>query len=113
VTPDPLDRLFHALSDPTRRGMVDRLSRGPASVKELARPLAMALPSVLKHLHVLEAGGIVLSEKAGRVRTYRIEAAALALIEGWVADRRASWNGRFDRLDRYLADHPDDPGAQE
>lgn len=113
MTPDPLDRLFHALSDPTRRSMVDRLSRGPASVKELARPLAMALPSVLKHLHVLEAGGIVLSEKAGRVRTYRIEAAALALIEGWVADRRASWNGRFDRLDRYLADHPDDPGAQE
>jgi DNA-binding transcriptional ArsR family regulator len=112
MTPDgaELDRLFHALADPSRRGMVERLARGPASVKQLAGPLSMALPSVLKHLRVLEAGGIVLSEKIGRVRTYRIEPAALTRIEGWVAARKTTWNHHFDRLESYLADEPEDVG---
>lgn len=98
-----LDRIFHALSDPSRRGMLDRLSRGPASVKELAQPLSMGLPSVLKHLRVLEEGGIVLSQKRGRVRTYRIEPAALAMVEEWLAKRKAMWDRQFDRLDELLA----------
>lgn len=97
-----LDRMFHALADASRRGMVDRLSEGPASVSELARPLAMALPSVVKHLAVLESGGIVVSEKVGRVRTYRIAPDALADVEAWVAARKAQLNRQFDALARYL-----------
>ncbi|QEN91112.1 winged helix-turn-helix transcriptional regulator [Labrys sp. KNU-23] len=81
--------MFHALADTSRRTMVDRLARGPASVSELALPLSMGMPAVLKHLGVLEAGGIVVSEKAGRVRTYRMTPHALALAESWVAERMA------------------------
>src|SRR3546814_7476638 len=99
----PLDRLFHALADPARLGMVERLSRGPASVSELARPLAMSLPSVMQHLQVLEASGLVRSEKAGRVRTCRIEPAALDVVERWVDQRRTRWEQRFDRLGAMLA----------
>lgn len=102
-----LDRLFHALADPARRGMVERLSRGPASVSELARPLAMSLPSVLQHLQVLEASGLVRSEKAGRVRTCRIEPAALSAAEGWIGQRRTAWERRFDRLGVLLAEDQD------
>lgn len=98
-----LDEIFHALSDSTRRRMIDRLSEGPASVSELARPLDMALPSVVKHLAVLEAGGLVASEKAGRVRTYRIAPDAIAAVESWLAKRKARWNAQFDRLDQHLA----------
>lgn len=108
-----LDRVFHALADPSRLGMVERLSRGPASVKELAEPLAMALPSVIKHLKVLEAGSIVLSEKTGRVRTYRIRPQALAAIDAWVAKRRAAWGHRFDRLDQFLAEQTDGSGNRK
>jgi DNA-binding transcriptional ArsR family regulator len=100
-----LDRLFHALADSTRRGIVDRLSRGPASVMELAEPHSMALPSLMKHLRVLEYGGIVMSKKAGRVRTYQIDPRALSQVEKWVAARRKIWNMRFDRLERYLANN--------
>lgn len=82
--------------------MIDRLSKGPASVSELARPLDMALPSVVKHLAVLEAGGIVISAKTGRVRTYRIAPSALSLVETWVAERKALWNSQFDQLEQYL-----------
>ena len=99
-----LDRLFHALADPARRGMVDRLSRGPASVSELARPLAMSLPSVMQHLQVLEDSGLVRSEKVGRVRTCRIEPEALDAVEQWVAQRRTRWAQRFDRLGQLLAE---------
>jgi DNA-binding transcriptional ArsR family regulator len=106
---DRLDRAFAALADPSRRGMIDRLSRGPASVSELAEPLAMALPAVLKHLQVLETSGLVASEKAGRVRTYRLEAAALRQLERWVAQRSALWNRRFDRLERFLITDPSPP----
>lgn len=98
-----LDEIFHALSDSTRRSMIDRLSEGPASVSELARPLDMALPSVVKHLAVLESGGLVLSEKTGRVRTYRIAPDAIAAVESWLAKRKARWNAQFDRLDQLLA----------
>jgi DNA-binding transcriptional ArsR family regulator len=100
----PLDRVFQALADPTRRVMVERLSRGPASVSALAQPLAMSLPAVMQHLQVLEASGLVHSEKVGRVRTCRIEPAALRTVERWVAGRRASWERRLDRLGDYLAD---------
>lgn len=98
-----LDRMFHALADQTRRDMIDRLSRGPASVKELAGPLAMSLPSVLQHLQVLETSGLIRTEKVGRVRTCRIEPAALSVAERWISERRASWEGRLDRLGDFLA----------
>jgi DNA-binding transcriptional ArsR family regulator len=104
-----LDRMFQALADPTRRVMVERLARGPASVSELARPLTMSLPAVVQHLQVLEASGLVRSEKAGRVRTCRIEPKALRAAERWIAERRAIWERRLDRLGEYLAAHPDDP----
>ncbi|MHB8242316.1 MAG: ArsR/SmtB family transcription factor [Solirubrobacteraceae bacterium] len=105
----PVDLLFGALADPTRRTMVERLSRGPASVSELARPLPMSLPAVVQHLHVLEDSGLVRSEKVGRVRTCHIEPAALQMTEQWVAERRKSWEERLDRLGEYLAEHPDNP----
>jgi DNA-binding transcriptional ArsR family regulator len=98
----PLDRTFHALGDPTRLGMIEQLSRGPASVKALAEPLEMALPSVMKHLRVLEEGHLVVSEKSGRVRTYRMKPHALAAIDRWVSQRRAAWNRKFDRLERLV-----------
>jgi DNA-binding transcriptional ArsR family regulator len=109
----PLDQLFHALADPTRRGMVERLSRGPASVSELARPLAISLPAVVQHLRVLERSGLVRSEKVGRVRTCRIEPAALRPAERWIAERRAGWERRLDRLGDVLAAHPDEPDRKE
>jgi DNA-binding transcriptional ArsR family regulator len=98
-----LDKVFHALADPTRRGMVERLVRGPASVSELSRPLAMSLPAVLQHLQVLEDCGLVRSEKAGRVRTCRIEPGALRAAEAWVTGQRTAWETRLDRLGDYLA----------
>jgi DNA-binding transcriptional ArsR family regulator len=102
VTQAALDRIFQALADPTRRAIVERLSRGPCSVSELARPLAMALPSVMQHLQLLEDSGVIRSQKAGRVRTCRIEPGALQKIERWAADRRALWERRFDRLGEIL-----------
>jgi DNA-binding transcriptional ArsR family regulator len=109
--PDPfpeLDRMFAALADPSRRGIVERLSRGPASVSELARPLAMSLPAVLQHLQVLEISGLVRSAKQGRVRTCRLDPVALRTAEQWIADRRAGLSASLDRLGAYLAAHPDD-----
>lgn len=97
-----LDRRFHALADPTRRAVVERLTRGPASVSELARPFSMALPSLVQHLRVLEESGLIRSEKTGRVRTCHIETAALRETEEWIARQRAVWEARFDRLDDYL-----------
>lgn len=107
--PATLDLLFHALADPARRGMVERLSRGSASVSELAEPLAMSLPAVVQHLHVLEASGLVRSEKVGRVRTCFIQPDALRTAERWIAERQAGWERRLDRLGGYLAAHPDAP----
>jgi DNA-binding transcriptional ArsR family regulator len=101
-----IDPLFHALADPTRRRLVERLSRGPASVSELARPLAMTLSAVVQHLAVLEQSGLIRSEKVGRVRTCRIEPAALRTAEDWIAERRAAWERRLDRLANYLGEEP-------
>lgn len=89
--------------------MVERLSRGPASVSELARPLAMSLAAVVQHVQVLEASGLVRSEKVGRVRTCRMEPAALRTAEHWINERRTSWERRLDRLGGYLAEHPEEP----
>ncbi len=98
-----LDRAFQALADPTRRAMVERLSRGPASVSDLARPLKMSLPAVMQHLAVLETSGLVRSQKSGRVRTCRIDPDRLSLAERWINDRRSEWQRRLDRLGDYLA----------
>ncbi len=98
-----LDLMFQALADPARRSMVERLSRGPASVSELARPLDMSLPAVMQHLAMLEAGGIVSSEKIGRVRTCQIRPEALSLAEQWINQRRTQWEHRLDRLGEFLA----------
>jgi DNA-binding transcriptional ArsR family regulator len=100
--PNALDRLFHALADPARRAMVERLSQGPAPVTELARPLPMSLPSAMQHLGVLEAAGLVRSEKLGRVRTCSIEANVLSLAEQWINARRVEWGHRLDHLGEYL-----------
>jgi DNA-binding transcriptional ArsR family regulator len=98
-----LDQVFQALADPTRRNMVERLVRGPASVTELARPQTMSLPAAMQHLQVLETCGLVRSEKVGRVRTCRIEPEALRAAEGWIGSQRAAWESRLDRLGEYLA----------
>ena len=97
-----LDQVFQALADPTRRAMVDRLSRGPASVSELAKPFEMSLPAVVQHLQALEASGLVSSRKVGRVRTCQIEPEALSLAEQWLNERRTLWMKRLDRLGEYL-----------
>ncbi|HVH76391.1 MAG TPA: metalloregulator ArsR/SmtB family transcription factor [Stellaceae bacterium] len=97
-----LDRLFHALSDPARRAIVERLARGPAPVSELARPLPMSLPAAMQHLAVLEAAGLVRSRKVGRVRTCAIEPRALGRAERWIDARRSEWERRLDRLGEYL-----------
>jgi len=99
-----LDRVFQALADTSRRTIVERLSRGPASVSELAEPLEMSLPAVLQHLQLLESSGLVESEKAGRVRTCTINKKTLKAAEQWIARRRAAWERKFDRLGAYLAE---------
>lgn len=108
-----IDLAFHALGDPTRRAMIELLSHGPASVSTLARPFAMSLPAVLQHLAVLEGSGLVVSEKRGRVRTCRIEPAALGLAERWIAARRAEWERRFDRLAVHLQEQQDNGGDDD
>lgn len=97
-----LDLMFQALADPARRGMVERLSRGAASVSELAEPHAMTLSAVMQHLHVLEASGLVKTEKVGRVRTCSIEEKGMMKVEQWLSSRRATWERRFDRLGAFL-----------
>jgi DNA-binding transcriptional ArsR family regulator len=99
-----LDRVFHALGDPTRRAILEKLSVRPISVSELARPLAITLAAVIQHLQVLEESGLVQSEKVGRVRTCRIEPAGLSVVEQWIAERRSTWELRFDRLGDLLVE---------
>src|SRR5882724_6660666 len=97
-----VDRVFHALGDPTRRAMVERMSEGPVTVSKLAKPLAITLAAVVQHLQILEASGLVRTEKVGRVRTCRIEAKGLSVVEQWIEDRRATWEKRLDRLGDLL-----------
>jgi len=104
-----VDVIFHALADPTRRGIVERLGRGPASVSELAKPLPMSLPAVVQHLHVLEGSGLIRSDKVGRVRTCHLEVETLGTIQEWITARRAGWERRLDRLGKYLAAEAENP----
>lgn len=100
---DPsLDLIFQALSDPTRRAMLAQLGQGEAAVSTLAKPTGMALPTVMKHLSVLEAAGLIATEKAGRARMCRADPAALAPAADWLAAQRAQWEGRLDRLEAYV-----------
>ncbi|MGR3467968.1 MAG: ArsR/SmtB family transcription factor [Shimia sp.] len=107
---NPLDTFFTALADPTRRAMIERLTRGPAPVSELHAPHDIALPTFLKHLSKLEAAGLVRSEKKGRVRTVHIEAAPLRTAEAWLNTQRRLWEGRLDRL-QALAETLERPDA--
>jgi DNA-binding transcriptional ArsR family regulator len=106
-----LDLAFRALGDRTRRALVERLVRGPASVSELASPLTMSLAAVMQHLQVLETAGIIRSEKAGRVRTCRIEPEALRAGEGWLGRQRTTWESRLDRLGDLLAESDPSEGS--
>jgi DNA-binding transcriptional ArsR family regulator len=110
-----LDRVFQALADPGRRLMVERLSRGPASVSELGRPLSMSLAAVVQHVQVLEASGLVRTQKTGRTRTCSINPPALRQAETWIAERRSLWERRLDRLGGFLLDSagqvPLEPGT--
>jgi DNA-binding transcriptional ArsR family regulator len=99
-----IDRVFHALGDTTRRTMLEALSEGPVSVSRLAEPLDMSLAAVVQHLQVLEDSGLVQTEKTGRVRTCRLEPAALSAAERWIGERRAIWERRLDRLGALLAE---------
>jgi DNA-binding transcriptional ArsR family regulator len=99
----PVDGVFRALGDPTRRDLVERLSGGPATVSQLARPLEMSRSAVMQHLTVLESCGVVRSEKMGRMRTCRLEPVGLRLAEDWFAGQRAAWERRLDRLGEVLA----------
>lgn len=106
--PDSIDRLFQAMADPYRRSFIERLSKGPASVKELAAPADVQLPAVLKHLRVLEKGGIVVSEKVGRVRTYRMQKEAFSAMSNWIEQRQREMNAAFDRLADLMAEIPEE-----
>jgi DNA-binding transcriptional ArsR family regulator len=111
--PDPseqLNRIFQALADPTRRAVLERLSRGPAPTSELAQPFKMALPSFSQHLDVLEKCGLVRSRKTGRVRTYRLAPQPLTVAEHWMARQRAIWERRLDQLETYLTELKEENG---
>jgi DNA-binding transcriptional ArsR family regulator len=99
-----IDRVFHALGDPSRRAIMEKLSQGPISVSRLAEPLNITLAAVVQHLQVLEESGLVQTEKVGRVRTCRIEPAGLSVAEQWIRDRRSTWERRLDRLGDLLAE---------
>jgi DNA-binding transcriptional ArsR family regulator len=103
---DTVDRTFAALADPTRRSMVERLAQGPASVSDLAAPFALTLAAIMQHLTVLEAAGLVRSEKRGRVRTCELDAEGLVDLDRWLAARRATWEQRLDRLGVLLDGEP-------
>jgi DNA-binding transcriptional ArsR family regulator len=109
-----LNAAFHALADPTRRAVLNRLTRGPTPVKELAAPFNMGLPSFMKHLRVLQADGLISSEKIGRVRTCRVNTERLATAELWLSEQRALWQAQADRLADYVETQmPKNPDIQE
>src|SRR4051794_5028981 len=101
---EKVDRVFHALGDPTRRSILVQLSQGPASVSKLAGPLALTVAAIVQHLQVLEESGLVVTEKAGRVRTCRIDPGGLAIAQNWIGERRTLWERRLDRLGEVLSD---------
>ena len=105
-----IDRVFHALGDPTRRAIVEKLSQGPTSVSRLAKPLHISLAAVVQHLQILQASGLVQTEKAGRVRTCRIDPVGISVAEQWLTERRSAWENRFDRLGDLLAEPDGDEG---
>ena len=105
---EKLDSIFLALADPNRRRMIERLSNGPASVKQLAEPVRMRLPSAVKHLKVLEGGGLVVSQKVGRTRTYSMQPAAFRPVSDWVRQREAAMNAAFDRLIETMSQFPEE-----
>ena len=106
--PSSLDDVFAALADPTRRALVARLGRAPASVGELAQSASMTLPSFMKHVHTLERCGLIHTAKAGRVRTCTLDRTRLGVVDGWLAEQRAVWEDRTDRLERFVTD-PQEP----
>jgi DNA-binding transcriptional ArsR family regulator len=99
---EQLNGVFQALADPTRRSVLRRLGRGPASISELAKPFDMALPSFMKHIHYLEGSGLIRTRKEGRVRTCAIERKPFAAVEAWLSAQRALWEGRTDRLEQFV-----------
>nr|WP_314262035.1 metalloregulator ArsR/SmtB family transcription factor [uncultured Devosia sp.] len=99
-----LNGIFQALADPTRRAVIGRLGRGPASVGDLAAPFEMALPSFMKHIHMLEETGLIRTSKAGRVRTCEVNTDRLAAVGGWLDEQRAIWEGRTDRLEQFVTE---------
>mgnify|MGYP002336248113 CR=1 FL=1 len=99
---EPLDAVFQALADPTRRAVLGRLGRGSASISELASPFDMALPSFMKHIRTLEQSGLIRTRKHGRVRTCVIEKKRLVAAEAWLAEQRALWDGRLERLEQFV-----------
>lgn len=101
--PDELSGVFQALADPTRRAVLGRLGKGPASVSDLAKPFEMALPSFMKHIRFLEGSGLIRTRKQGRVRTCEIEKKQFAAAEAWLSEQRALWEGRADRLEQFIA----------
>ncbi len=103
-----LDEVFRALSDPSRRSILERLTSSPASVSQLAQPLAMSLPAVMQHIQVLEASHLVRSEKVGRVRMCQVEPGTLRSAEEWIMAQRAAWEQRLDRLEAFLAEPPEE-----
>lgn len=100
--PSGLGAVFAALADPTRRAVVGALGRGPASVGELARTASMTLPSFMKHVHTLERSGLIHTAKSGRVRTCTLDHDRLSIVDGWLAEQRAVWEGRTDRLEQFV-----------
>jgi DNA-binding transcriptional ArsR family regulator len=111
--PTRLDGLFHALSDPSRRAIVEALTRGPASVSQLGEPLAMSMPAVIQHLQVLEQSGLITSTKVGRQRICRINTTTMRAAERWFAARRADWERRLDRLGDFLGEPPKQKGKDD
>jgi DNA-binding transcriptional ArsR family regulator len=105
-----IDQVFHALGDPMRRRLVERLSSGPASVSDLAEPLGITLAAVVQHLQILERSGVVRTQKVGRVRTCRIEPAGLNIAADWIAERKSLWERRLDRLGDILAEQEQSTG---
>lgn len=104
-----LDEVFAALADPTRRSVVTELGRGPASVGDLARSSTMTLPSFMKHIRVLEKTELIRTAKAGRVRTCTLNRERLAVVDGWLAEQRAIWEGRTDRLEKFVTNRQEQP----